>query len=107
MNPASTKLKAENMTTPHIQSIGRSPLRFGFLLITFALTWLLYQQRRPIQRQRPHRLNSRPPRRRQRRRRHLPHQHPHADGGFLRAVAARPRLERSENIRRARRCLWL
>ena len=40
-NPTSTKkMKTKNMTTPHLRkSIGRSPLRLGFLLIGLALAW--------------------------------------------------------------------
>src|SRR5438309_10485532 len=39
-NPTSTKMKTKNMTTLHLRkSIGRSPLRLGFLLIGLALAW--------------------------------------------------------------------
>ena len=40
-NPLSTKeMKTKNMTTLHLRkSIGRSPLRLGFLFIPLALTW--------------------------------------------------------------------
>jgi hypothetical protein len=39
-NPPSAKMKTKNMKLPNIKSIGRSPLRVGFLLILPALAWL-------------------------------------------------------------------